>query len=494
MSLVRSLIILLASLLLVQQASAESGRPNFIVILCDDLGYGDLGCFGHPHIKTPHLDKLAKDGIRFTSFYSAAPVCSPSRVGLLTGRNPNFAGVYDWIPHVEQKNQAGQQSRHLVHMRREEVTLPQILKSAGYATAMAGKWHCNAIFNNKAQPQPGDAGFDHWLATQNNAAPSHENPVNYVRNGKELGPLKGFSCQIAADEASGWIEKHVSAKYDRPFFVYLAFHEPHEPVASPADLVASYKDVARNEDEAQYFANVENMDRAVGTVLDKLDTLKIADNTVIVFSSDNGPETLNRYPASKRSYGQPGPLRGMKLWTTDAGFRVPGIVRWPAALKGGQTLNEPISSMDLLPSFAALGEATVPADLILDGMDISPLMKGEALPERKKPLLWAYFNAINEQRVALRHGEWKILAKLNHGKTPKITNVTVENLPKVKDAVLTDFSLYKVSEDIHEDTDLSTAEPEIFSGMKREIEAAYQDMLARMHVWPAQPLSDQAHE
>ena len=140
---------------------AAEPRPNIVVVLCDDLGFGDLGVNGHPHIQTPNLDRLAATGIRFTNFYSAAPVCSPSRVGLMTGRSPNRAGVYDWIP--ESKDPKSD-ARERVHMQRHEVTMPQLLKQAGYATCMAGKWHCNSRFNSPEQPQPSDAGFDHWLA------------------------------------------------------------------------------------------------------------------------------------------------------------------------------------------------------------------------------------------------------------------------------------------------------------------------------------------
>ena len=154
--------------------------PNFLVILCDDLGYGDLGCYGHPTIKTPHLDRLAAQGMRLTSCYSSAPVCSPSRVGLLTGRTPSRVGVYDWIP-----------GNHPMHMGRNEITVAQLLKQGGYDTAHTGKWHCNGKFNSPEQPQPGDHGFDHWFSTQNNASPSHENPKNFVRNGEPVGPLEG---------------------------------------------------------------------------------------------------------------------------------------------------------------------------------------------------------------------------------------------------------------------------------------------------------------
>ncbi|MEK6235911.1 MAG: sulfatase-like hydrolase/transferase, partial [Planctomycetales bacterium] len=227
-------------------ASQVEAKPNIVVILCDDLGYGDLACYGHPHIKTPNLDRMAKDGVRLTDFYSTAPVCSPSRVGLLTGRSPNRAGVYDWIP--ASGNAA--KGRGRVHMRRSETTIPALLKDAGYATCVSGKWHCNAAFNSPKQPQPSDFGFDHWFATQNNAAPSHANPRNFVRNGKPVGPLQGYSCQIVVDEAIGWLEGHLRNNPRQPFFLYVPFHEPHEPVASPPELVAHYKDVATEPPQA----------------------------------------------------------------------------------------------------------------------------------------------------------------------------------------------------------------------------------------------------
>ena len=266
--------------------AAQAEKPNIIVILCDDLGYGDLACYGHPHIKTPNLDRMALEGIRYTSCYSAAPVCSPSRVGLLTGRSPNRAGVYDWIPPAR-PNSKRPDGREQVHMRQSEVTIAQKLKAAGYATCLSGKWHCNSKFNSDAQPQPNDAGFDHWFATQNNASPSHENPKNYVRNAAEVGKLEGYSCLLAADELIAWMKDKGTPETDQPpFFGFLAFHEPHEPVASPKALVDGYADVAENEDEAQYFANVENLDAAVGRVLGALQETGKDENTLVIFTSE----------------------------------------------------------------------------------------------------------------------------------------------------------------------------------------------------------------
>ncbi|MBC7964904.1 MAG: sulfatase-like hydrolase/transferase, partial [Fuerstia sp.] len=258
----------LLAVLSVRSVDAAEARPNVVVILCDDLGFGDLHCYGHPHTQTPNLDRLAAEGIRFTSFYSAAPVCSPSRVGLLTGRSPNRAGIYDWIPEAKAASDAKPDARDLVHLQRHEVTLPQLLKAAGYATCMAGKWHCNSMFNSEDQPQPGDAGFDHWMATQNNAAPSHQNPRNFVRNGEPVGETHDFSCQVVVNEAVTWLSQQTSAHPDQPFFLYLAFHEPHEPVASPPELVDLYKTVAVEDGQAQYFANVHNIDLAVGRLLE----------------------------------------------------------------------------------------------------------------------------------------------------------------------------------------------------------------------------------
>lgn len=470
---------------------AAPSRPNFVVILTDDLGWGDLASQGHPHIRTPNLDLMAEQGLRFTSCYSAAPVCSPARVGLLTGRSPNRAGVFDWIPSVDQANMAGRQSRHLVHLRAEEITLPQLLRQAGYATAMAGKWHCNAAFNDPRQPQPGDAGFDHWFATQNNAAPSHENPVNFVRNGEPVGEVEGYSCRIVTDEGIAWLERHLEADAEQPFFLYLAYHEPHEPVASPPELVAGYLDVADNEDEAQYFANVENLDAAVGDLLDALDRLGLADDTLVFFTSDNGPETLGRYRGASRSYGSPGPLRGMKLWTTEAGVRVPGILRWPARVEGGRVIDDPVSALDLLPTFSGLAGVETPDGLALDGGDLTQLLTGEG-PAPGRSLFWFFYDAINEQRAALRSGPWKLLASLESGDEPlpRLSNITEANAGLVRDARLTNFSLYRLTEDIGEAEDVSGAYPEVLQRLSRELESLHRELAGSMHFWPDKPLPD----
>ena len=461
-------------------AAAAPLKPNIIVILCDDLGYGDLACYGHPHIKTPNVDGMAAAGIRYTACYAADPVCSPSRVGLLTGRSPNRAGVYNWIPEATPQTKRSD-AREQVHLKADAVTIPKLLKQTGYATCLSGKWHCNAIFNSPAQAQPGDLGFDHWFGTQNNASPSHENPKNYVRNGKSVGPLKGFSCQLATDEVLDWMKDKGAPESDEPpFFIYLAFHEPHEPVASPAELVVKYKGVAVDEDQAQYFANVENVDLAVGRVLEALKKSGKDENTLVLFSSDNGPETLRRYRGSERSHGRADPLRGMKLWTTEAGFRVPGIARWPGRIEAGQVVSTSVSSLDFLPTFCELAGAKVPAGLVLDGATMASDFRN---PERTKPLIWCYYNAINDHVVAMRHGDWKVLAKLNGGKVAKTSNLHNGNAEAVKSAVLTDIEIYRVSEDLGEADNLAGSRPEDLERLTSILNVAYKDLISDSPVW-----------
>jgi arylsulfatase A len=450
-------------------AQAQAARPNVVILLCDDLGYGDLGCFGHPAIKTPNLDKLARQGMRFTQCYAAAPVCSPSRAGLLTGRTPSRTGVYSWID-----------VNNPMHLPGHEVTLATVLRQVGYRTAHVGKWHLNGMFNSAKQPQPGDHGFQHWFSTQNNAGPSHQDPKNFVRNGQAVGPLQGFSCQLVADEAIAWLKKQRGGP--DPFFLFVCFHEPHEPVASPPELVAEYKQQARNEDEAQYFANVTNMDRAVGRILSALDEQGVADNTVVFFTSDNGPETLNRYKGGNRSYGSAGPLRMRKLWLYEGGIRVPGILRWPGHAPPGQTSDEPLWSCDLLPTLCRAAGAKVPADRAIDGADFRPALAGKKI-ERKTPLFWHYYRALGEPRVALRDGDWVVLA--HAGPLPKGAGGSLKagDMEMIKAAKLTAFELYNLKDDLHQDRDLAREQPERLRAMSEQLRSMYREVIAEGPAW-----------
>lgn len=463
-------------MIVVNYCGKEISQPNIVVFLCDDLGYGDLSSYGHPIIETPNLDKLASDGIMCTDFYSAAPVCSPSRAGLLTGRSPNRAGIYDWIIEGKKKSE---DNRDIVHLQEHEETIPAMLKAAGYSTCLSGKWHCNSKFNSIEQPQPDHFGFDHWFATRNNAAPSHENPKNFVRNGEEVGEIEGFSCQIVVDEAMEWLKKKGN---DNPFYLQVAFHEPHVPIESPQSLVEKYLPSSKNENEAQFFANVENVDIAVGRLVKYLEK-NHNENTIIIFTSDNGPETLLRYKRAKRSYGSPGDLKGMKLWTHEAGIRVPGIIYWMGKSIYSGKSDAVISSLDFLPTFAEITGAKLP-QIPIDGESFTSLFTDGKF-ERNKPLLWAFYNALNEHIVAMRLGDWKIMTRLKNSSTyvPKIQNIYSGNETLLKQAELTDYVLYNLKNDIGETEDISSNHPEIFEKMKKQLITEYEELLGDSHIW-----------
>jgi arylsulfatase A len=450
-------------------------RPNVLVILCDDLGYGDLGCFGHPTIRTPHLDKLAAQGVRLTACYAAAPVCSPSRAGLLTGRCPSRAGVYDWIEEEDP-----------MHLKRGELTIATLLKRAGYATCHLGKWHLNGRFNSPAQPQPSDHGFDHWFSTRNNADPSHRDPTNFVRDGRAVGPLRGYSSQLIADEAIGWLNS-VGTRRDRPFFLFVCFHETHEPIAAPPELVARYP-AATKPGEAIYAADVTNMDRAVGRLLGALDALGAAENTLVLFTSDNGPETLNRYVDTSRSYGSPGPLRGMKLHLYEGGIRVPGILRWPGQTRPGQVVDEPVSGVDLLPTLCAIAGIPVPNDRPIDGASWLPLFEGQPIA-RRVPLFWHYYHAIGRGKAALRDGDWKLIAHWDGPALPAGAGLHPGDVAILKAAKLTDCELYNLREDLGETRDLAAREPQRVAAMAGRLRSLYAEVLTEGPAWnlAAQP-------
>lgn len=454
--------------------SIAQERPNFVVILCDDLGRGDLSTYGHPIIKTPHLDSLAKEGIKFTDCYSSAPVCSPSRAGLFTGRNPNRAGIYDWI------------ASGPVHLRESEITLPSLLKSAGYQTMLSGKWHLNGRFNRpEEQPTPAEHGFDYWFATHNNASPNHKNPRNFVRNGKPVGPTDGYSSSVVVEEALNWLD---TTKKGAPFAAFLTFHEPHSPIASPPDLVAEYKKHETIPGQADYWANVAQVDRAVGELLEGLDKRKLSDDTLIFFTSDNGPEPWMRYPGVWNSHGTPGKvdgvsLRGMKLDVFEGGIRVCGILRWPNKVKPGQIIKEPICAIDLLPTFCELAELKIPNGHHLDGTSFTALLNEDVKLPRMTPLFWFYYNARGYAQIALRDGDYMLLARRDQEQYRSGTPYSPARFPALGKSKTRSHQLYNLRQDPMEVVDLARKEPEQLNKMRSRLDNLFKDMQKTMPSW-----------
>lgn len=393
--------------------------PNIVILLADDLGYGDLGCYGGV-ARTPHLDQLAGEGMRFTDFYAAAPNCSPSRVGLLTGRSPSKVGMYNYLP-----------PNHPMHLKDEEITLAEIAKKKGYQTGHFGKWHVSCLPQNPElnQPQPDDQGFDHSLGTANNARPSHLNPVNFVRNGKALGEIKGYSCDIVAQEAIDWLD--TLSHPEAPFLMYVAFHEPHKVVASPPDLVEKYAEYSRA--DAEYFANIENMDRAIGKLLDALTLKQLDDNTLILFASDNG---------SYRN-GSNGELLGGKSFVYEGGIRVPGILRWKNRIEPGQLIKESAGLVDIMPTICQLTGVQHPREASLDGISLLPLLQGKTL-QRKKPLSWFFYRTSPE--IAMRIGDYTILGR-DTDTTRHTHAFTQPDMDHIKHLTIEEFELYHIRQD-----------------------------------------------
>jgi arylsulfatase A len=409
----------LASLGSLHAAEALKQKPNIVVFLADDLGYGDLGCYGHPIIQTPNLDAFAKQSTRFTQFYSASAVCSPSRSAILTGRTPYRNGVFNWIPEGRE-----------IHLRASEIALPKLLKEQGYTTCHVGKWHLNGHFNKPTQPQPNDHGYDWWMATQNNAAPSHENPNNFVRNGKPVGELKGYSAPLIVDEAATWLKEHRDKT--KPFFLSVWTHEPHYPIKASPEFKAKYPDLT-DDVQREHHANVTQMDHAFGRLMRTLDELKLTDNTVIIFTSDNGPEGDGIKSPGR---GSTGGLRGRKRAVYEGGIRVPGIVYWPGKTKPGTTSDVPVIGSDIFVTAVGIAGAKLPTDRVLDGGNLLAAIESRAV-ERTRPLYWRCAIAPGPLKTAMRIGDWKILA----------------------DEKLTQFEIYDLKSDPQEKNDLSAAQP-----------------------------------
>ncbi|MCH1502892.1 MAG: sulfatase-like hydrolase/transferase [Verrucomicrobiales bacterium] len=412
---------------LVQLGAVWGEKPNIVVFLVDDMGWGDLACYGNKIIKSPHLDKFATEGVRFTQCYSACGVCSPSRSSILTGRTPYRNGVWRWIP-----------GGHSTHLRESEITLPELLKENGYATCHVGKWHLNGHFNSDQQPQPNDHGYDHWMATQNNASPDHKNPTNFVRNGKPMGKLEGFSAPLVATEGVRWLrEDHDKEK---PFLLSVWTHEPHLPIESAEEFMKPY---AHIDDEGirQHHGNITQLDHAFGIVMQGLDDLGLRDNTMVFFTSDNGPEgKIER----GRTQGSTGGLRGRKRDSHEGGIRVAGMVRWPGQVVPGTVSKVPVIGSDIFTTVLGIVGIEIPKDRTIDGADIRPAFKGQPV-ERQVPLFWRTHIAPEKSRAAMRIGDWKIVA----------------------DESLTEFQLYEIEKDWQETIDLATEMPKKLAEMEK---------------------------
>lgn len=378
----------------------DADKPNFVIIFTDDQGYQDLGCFGSPSIQSPNIDKMAEEGIKLTSFYVAAPLCTPSRAALMTGSYPTRINMAEGVdfPVLLDADSKG--------LNPDEITIAEVLKSAGYKTGMFGKWH----LGDQPEFLPTRQGFDEFfgLPYSYDISPFHQNkkynfsplPLLEGETVIEENPDCDQLTRRITERSVQFIETHK----DQPFFLYIAHPDPHRPIYVSPDFIAdapdSIKERLEKEDgyvdyaarDQLYKYAINEIDWSVGQVLKALKKAGIDENTVVLFTSDNGP-----------TIGSAKPLRGKKGGFREGGVREPAVIRWPGKISGGQVNDNLLTTMDVLPTFARLAGAKIPDDRVIDGKDIWPVLVNNAESPHE-----AFFYHQRRELKAVRSGEWKL--------------------------------------------------------------------------------------
>ncbi|MCA9056890.1 MAG: sulfatase [Planctomycetaceae bacterium] len=416
------------------ETSEAPARPNILIIFTDDQGYGDLSCFGSETISTPRIDRLAQEGTRFTSFY-AQVVCGPSRSALLCGRYP--VRSHGWS------------------MPAEEITIGEMLKDVGYRTCCIGKWD---VSNRAAIPErmPNAQGFDEYFGT---LGANDNGKVVFHHNNERVGETDDMASltRIYTDKAIEFLRK----EGDQPFLLYVA----HTMVHSVIDASPEFRGTSKG---GLYGDTVQELDHHTGRLLDELDALGLRDNTLVIFTTDNGPwsnaaDFLGKRHNGQIAWGSSGPLREAKGSTYEGGLRVPCIVRWPDHVPAGSTSDAIFATIDFLPTFAALTGGSVPQDRLIDGVDQTSLLTGNAAGARDE---YAYF--CQGELQAIRVGKWKLF-RANRTKF----------YGYVDDRGSKEIELYDLEQDIGESTNVADQNPDIVA-----------ELLAKLNAFP---LPDQAY-
>lgn len=411
------------------QTPAKS-KPNFIFILIDDMGWRDLGCYGSTFHQTPHVDKLAAQGMRFTDAYAACPVCSPTRAGILTGKYPARLHLTDWLPgRTDRPSQKLLRPHFRQFLPLEEVTLARALKPLGYVSASIGKWH----LGNEPYYPP-QHGFDVNAGGTQAGSPRYfgfKSPTLTARNDEE------YLTDRLAEEAVTFIEKNK----DKPFFLYLPHYAVHIPLQAKKEIVAKYQAAVKPGDAQNnpiYAAMIESMDDSVGRILKKLDDLKIADRTVIFFTSDNGGLSVKEGPNTPATSNAP--LQKGKGYLYEGGIREPLIVKWPGITNPGSTCTVPVSSVDFYPTILEMADRRPDPRQTIDGESLVPLLNRSG-DLKRGAIYWHYPHYSNQGGKpggAIREGDHKLIEFYEDGK----------------------LELFNLKDDIGEQTNLARQMPE----------------------------------
>ena len=389
--------------------SSNAAQPNIVIFYADDLGWGELGCQGYTKdIPTPHIDALAKNGLRFTNGYVAATYCSPSRAGLMTGRYPTrFGHEFNTVANT-------------VGLRADQTTIATRLKTLGYATIAVGKWH----LGNQPENLPTKRGFDEFYGTLNNTPFFH--PTNFIdsRISNEVQTVTDpnfYTTDAYADRSIDWIEKNKT----KPWFLYLPFNAQHAPLQAPKKYLERFPKIT-DEKRQLFAAMMASMDDAIGRVVGKIRALGQEENTLIFFIADNGGPT-----ASTTSHN--GPLRGFKMTTFEGGPRVPYIAQWKGKIPAGKTYDLPVMNLDVLPTAIIAAGGKTDSSWQLDGVDLMPYLTGKLTSRPHQTLYWRY-----GPQWAIRHGDLKLVVSKGGSGQPE---------------------LYDLATDIGESKDLASAQP-----------------------------------
>lgn len=432
--------------------------PNIVFVFADDWGWGDLGCYGHPVVQTPNLDRLASQGTLFTQFYVCSGVCSPSRAAALTGQFPARHGIHGHFAEHEKNAERGMPN----WLNPSATTYTRLLQQAGYAVGHFGKWH---LGHGEGAPVPFAYGIDECRVNGGNG-PQLGFPVAYrdtrpfLRGSEEerLAPgPRTRSSEVIVDESAAFIERHK----DEPFLVNVWLNDTHSTLDPDPQQLERYehlmprgvmhKHVGAN---AIYSAVVTEADKQIGRLLERIESLGLAENTVVIFSADNGPEDIVISNASHSGVGSPGPFRGRKRSLYEGGVRVPFILRWPAGGATPGTVDDatPLCAVDLLPTFCSLAGAEAPHGAALDGEDMSDVFRGAQRP-RRTSLMWEWRfrvmgHCINKSpMLAIRKGQWMLLMNPDRSRV----------------------ELYDIPNDPMELTNLAERRPDVVEPMAREV-------------------------
>ena len=426
-------------------------KPNFVFILVDDLGWADLSCYGSTSYDTPNLDKLAESGVRFTQAYAGGSVCSPTRASILTGRSPARLNITDWIPGMKAKNPLLEVPKILNELPHSEVTIAEVLKENGYNTYYCGKWHLG-----HEDHFPDTQGFDVNIAGLHKGSPPGGYYSPYKNPKLPDGPKGEYLPDRLTNESIKIFEKEV--KDDKPFLLYLSYYTVHTPIQASKRHIAKYKSKLAGmknitvpegpdgvtqgiQNNAAYASMVEAMDENIGRLIQKLDDLKLSDNTVVIFTSDNGGLATKRTPGPTSN----APLRSGKGWCYEGGIRTPLIIKAPGTSQKGLINEAPVISMDYFPTILELADIPLKPELHQDGLSLKNNLTGSQTVDREV-LAWHYphyHGSTWRPGAAIRVGDWKMIEFFETGKK----------------------ELYNLKNDIGESKDLAPSHPEVLQKM-----------------------------